>query len=143
MVRVRVAALIVRDDRLLLARHVKHGRTTYLLPGGGIESDESAHDALTRELREEASATVRIGALRYVVEAIAPDGSKHLMQLVFEATLEGEVGPSTDSRVAACEWHDIAELETLDIHPAIGKRLADEIGTGDATCRYITAPWVV
>lgn len=143
MVRVRVAALIVRDDRLLLARHVKHGRTTYLLPGGGIESDESAHDALTRELREEASATVRIGALRYVVEAIAPDGSKHLMQLVFEATLEGEVGPSTDSRVAACEWHDIAELETLDIHPAIGKRLADEIGIDDATCRYITAPWVV
>jgi len=143
MVRVRVAALIVRDKDVLLARHVKHGRTTYLLPGGGIESDESAHDALTRELREEASATIRIGALRYVVEAIAPDGSKHLMQLVFEAALDGEVGPSTDSRVAACEWHDVAELETLDIHPAIGKRLAKEIASGDSACRYITAPWVV
>jgi len=143
MVRVRVAALIVRDDTVLLARHVKHARTTYLLPGGGIESNESAHDALTRELREEASAAIHVGALRYVVEAIAPDGAKHLVQLVFDAVLDGEVGPSTDSRVAACEWHDIAELETLDIHPAIGKRLAKEIAAGDKTCRYITAPWVV
>ena len=36
MVRIRVAALIVRDRNVLLARHVKHARTTYLLPGGGI-----------------------------------------------------------------------------------------------------------
>jgi len=142
MVRIRVAALIVRDSRILLARHVKHGRTTYLLPGGGIESSEAAHDALTRELREEASAPITIGALRYVVEAIAPDGAKHLVQLVFEATLEGEVGPSTDSRVAACEWHDVAELKTLDIHPAIGPRLADELTSADTACRYVTAPWV-
>jgi 8-oxo-dGTP diphosphatase len=143
MVRTRVAALIVRGNSVLLARHVKRARTTYLLPGGGIEPNESALDALTRELREEASATVRIGALRCVVEAIAPDGSKHLMQLVFDAALDGAVGPSTDSRVAACEWHDIAELETLDIHPAIGKQLAEEIRSGDTTCRYIIAPWVV
>ena len=142
MVRIRVAALIIRNDRLLLARHVKHGRTTYLLPGGGIESHESAHEALQRELREEASAAVTVGALRYVVEAIAHDGSKHLMQLVFEATLEGEVGPSTDPRVAACEWHEVAELQTLDLHPAIGPRLAAEIGSGDNACRYVIAPWV-
>src|SRR5215472_8094846 len=117
MVRVRVAALIVRDKDVLLARHVKHGRTTYLLPGGGIESRETAHDALVRELREEASVAIRVGELRCVVEAIAPDGSKHLMQLLFDAEFDGDVGPSTDSRVAACEWHDIVELETLDVHP--------------------------
>lgn len=143
MVRVRVAALIIRDGRVLLARHVKHGRTTHLLPGGGIEQRESTHEALRRELREEASAAITIGALRYVVEAIAPDGSKHLMQLVFEATLDGEVGPSIDPRVAACEWHEVAELEALDLHPAVGRRLAADIASGDTACGYVVAPWVV
>lgn len=143
MVRVRVAALIVRDRRVLLARHVKHGRTTYLLPGGGIETRETAHEALTRELREEASATITIGALRYVVEAIAPDGSKHLVQLVFDAALDSEVGPSTDPRVAACEWHDVSELTALDVHPSIGPRLAADIATGDRSVEYVTAPWIV
>jgi len=142
MVRIRVAALVVRDGRVLLARHVKHGRTTHLLPGGGLEADESTHEALARELREEASVGATIGALRYVVESIAPDGSKHLLQLVFETALDGEVGPSRDARVAACEWHDADELESLDIHPAIGPLLADDIRTGAGACRYLTATWV-
>ena len=143
MVRVRVAALIVRDRRVLLARHVKHGRTSYLLPGGGIETKETALAALTRELREEASAAITIGALRYVVEAIAPDSSKHLLQLVFEATLASELGPSTDPRVVACEWHDVAELRTLDVHPSIGPRLAADIASGNKAVDYVTAPWIV
>jgi len=143
MVRVRVAALIVRDRHVLLARHVKHGRTSYLLPGGGIETRETAIEALTRELREEASAAITVGDLRYVVEAIAPDGSKHLVQLVFEATLASEVGPSTDPRVVACEWHDVAELSTLDIHPSIGPRLAADMESGDRAVDYVTAPWIV
>ena len=143
MIRVRVAALVVRDDRVLLARHVKHGRTSFLLPGGGLEPRESAHDALVREVREEASAAVEIGALRYVVEAIRPDGAKHLVQLVFEATLEGDVGPSTDPRVAACEWRDVADLATIDLHPAFGAQLAADLAAGTpGPCRYVVAAWV-
>ena len=143
MVRIRVAALVVRDDRVLLARHVKHGRTSFLLPGGGLEVHESAHEALSREVREEASAIVEVGALRYVVEAMRPDGAKHLVQLVFEATLEGEVGRSTDPRVAACEWHRVSELATLDLHPACGAQLAADLAAGGQTpCRYMIAPWV-
>lgn len=143
MVRVRVAALVIRAGRVLLARHVKHGRTTFLLPGGGLEPRESAHEALAREVREEASAVVDIGALRYVVEAIAPDGAKHLVQLVFEATIEGEIGVSTDPRVAACEWHDVDTLATIDLHPAIGRELAADLAGGEQMqCRYMIAAWV-
>lgn len=143
MVRIRVAALVVRDGRVLLARHVKHGRTTFLLPGGGVEAAEYAHDALAREVREEASAVVEVGDLRYVVEAIAPDGSKHLVQLVFEATIEGAIGPSTDPRVAACEWREVAELATIDLHPGIGPRLLSDLTAHDRPpCTYLTAAWV-
>ena len=142
--RVRVAALAIQGDRVLLARHVKNGRVSFLLPGGGVESGETAHQALAREMREEAGVACRIGDLRYVVEARSPNGAKHLMQLVFDVTIDGDVGPSSDARVAACEWHDVEALRTLDVHPAVGPILADDLTSGDGPrCRYLLAAWVV
>jgi len=127
----------------LLARHRKGGGTTFLLPGGGLELGEFAHDALVREMREEAGVTARVGELRYVVEAYAPDASRHLVQLVFACTFDGEVGPSTDKRVVGCEWHAIAELADIALHPAIGTQLARDLQTGSEEVRYLFAPWVV
>ena len=143
MVRLRVAALAIRGHRILLARHVKNARTSFLLPGGGVEMGETAHAALARELREEADVACAIGDLRYVVEARAPHGSKHLVQLVFDTEILGEAGASRDARVAACEWHDVGALRTIDLHPAIGAVLADDLqGSGTPSCRYLEATWV-
>jgi 8-oxo-dGTP diphosphatase len=143
LVRVRVAALTIRDDRILLARHIKNHRTSYLLPGGGLEIGETAHEALVRELREEAGVECSIGALRYVVEARAANGSRHIVQLTFDVRIEGEVGESRDPRVAGCEWHPISGLRTLPIHPAVGNAIADDLGSDhDRPCRYLIAEWV-
>jgi 8-oxo-dGTP pyrophosphatase MutT (NUDIX family) len=63
----RVRALLVTDDgELLTIKRIREGRAPYwVLPGGGIESGESHHSALTRELREELAAVAHIGALVY------------------------------------------------------------------------------
>jgi 8-oxo-dGTP diphosphatase len=140
--RVRVAALAIRKDKVLLARHVKSNRSAYLLPGGGMESGETASQTLTRELREEAAVDVRVGDLRYVVEARSPDGRRHMLQLVFAVKIDGEVGASGDPRVAECAWHPIAELRTLRVHPDVGSVIADDLGRGSTpTCRYVLATW--
>ena len=47
-----VKVIIKRDDRVLL---LNNG----LLPGGGIDENESDDDAIVRELQEELGATVR------------------------------------------------------------------------------------
>lgn len=51
-----VRAMLVEGDRVLLVKH------TYLpgwyFPGGGVEPGESFRDALVREIREEAGATL-------------------------------------------------------------------------------------
>lgn len=46
----RPGRVITRDGELLLLRS-RHG--DYEFPGGGVEADESAQGAVTRELREE------------------------------------------------------------------------------------------
>jgi len=81
--RIRVAALALRDGALMLAKHRKDDRESFLLPGGGIEHGESIRDALARELREEARVACDIGALRYVIEVQAPLLSRHIVQFVF------------------------------------------------------------
>lgn len=139
--RIRAAALAVRDNRVLLARHVKSGREYYLLPGGGVEDDELAREALARELREEAGVTGRIGDLRYVVETSSPNGARHVLQLVFDADVDGEIGESIDPRVAGCAWHPVEDLRRLRIHPDVGDAIADDIASGNRDLRYLVAVW--
>ena len=141
MLRVRVAALCTDAGRILLARHMHRDRATFLLPGGGIEADESAVDALARELREECGADFAIGDLRYVIETRSPGGTRHLVQVVFEATPRGALGASLDPRVAECAWHSLADLRTLPFYPDVGQQLASDLASGASGYRYILAPW--
>jgi len=60
--RIRVAALIVKEDRILLAEHEKKGRTYYLLPGGGVDPGEAWGEAACRELWRAAGIKVLPGA---------------------------------------------------------------------------------
>src|SRR5579872_1937974 len=143
MPRIRVAALAVRGDEILLARHVKDETTSYLLPGGGLDDGENAHAALAREMREEASVNSVIGDLRYVIEVLAPDRSRHLIQLVFDVRIDRDIGDSADPRVARCEWHPVAALLSLPMHPAIGAIIADDLARAEQSrCRYVLAEWV-
>lgn len=65
-VRQRAAALIQSEGRVLLHRVV--GDAFWALPGGGIESGETAAQALVRELQEELGQPVEPDALTCVVE---------------------------------------------------------------------------
>ncbi len=141
MLRIRVAALCVADGKVLLARHVRGGHTAYLLPGGGLEPEETAPVALARELREEAGAGCDVGELAYVIETLAPSGERHLVQLVFWVTLQEPIGRSSDPRVADCAWHPIAALRSLPVHPDAGAALADDLEAKAAGVRYILAPY--
>src|SRR5437588_5715353 len=78
----RVAALTVRAEQILLVEHRKRGQRYWVLPGGRLQGNETLDAALRRELREELALETRVGQLVIVCETLAPD--RHVVNLIFQ-----------------------------------------------------------
>ena len=130
--RVRVAAVIIRNNALLLAEHYKNKQSYYLLPGGGVNQGESLHDALVRELWEETRLEIRAGRLLFLIESIAPDASRHVIQLAFAATIDAtaEPSPGEDPRVISTSFFDAEKLPALPMFPPLQSTLYNGVRHG-------------
>lgn len=125
---VRVAAVAVRDGRLLVVEHRKRGQRYWVLPGGRLEPGETLNAALKRELLEELGLVAEVGALLAVYETLAPD--RHTVNLAFAAEV-GRQEPQLDRQdvvLAGWQWMELARLGRLDFRPPIAPVLAEIIG---------------
>lgn len=130
-IRLRVAPVILRDDSILLVRHVKQGRTYWLLPGGGVEYGEPTAAALVREIKEETNLDIRVGDLLFVNDSIPPDHHRHVVNLYFAAEIVGgELRMGTDSNLAELRFVPVAELAGLEFYPDIREPLVRAIRAG-------------
>ena len=139
--RVRVAALIVDDGRVVVVRHRAGDATYHLLPGGGVDYRETVGDALVREVLEETGLCVEIDRPILISDTIDPQGPRHVINLTFLARRVGGAltqSPS-DPRVEAVELVEPSQLEQLDLRPPIATELAEYIDAGpNAPCaRYL------
>ena len=82
--RVRVAGILIEDDRILLIEHTKNNKKYWLVPGGGVDWGESAAEALIREFKEETSLNIEVEKFLFISETIAPDKQKHVINLYFK-----------------------------------------------------------
>jgi ADP-ribose pyrophosphatase YjhB (NUDIX family) len=117
--RLRVAAILVHDSRVLLVS-TKRGRPGYLVPpGGGVADGESLTAAVAREVREEAGLAVTPGPLLAYRELQTPRGST--LELYFAAALApGAVPEPTEGRTVS--WLRLANLTMTPHYP---EQLAD------------------
>lgn len=116
----RVAAIIVRDSRILLVEHRKRGQHYWVLPGGRLEGLETLDAALRRELREELSLDSTVGQLVIVSEMLAPD--RHVVNLMFHAEIGEGAEPRLDRAdpvLAGWQWVSTDQLPRLDFRPPI------------------------
>ncbi|MCH4886231.1 NUDIX domain-containing protein [Acidaminobacter sp. JC074] len=56
----RSQCIVIREEKLLMAKHHMDGMSWYCLPGGGVEEGESPEEAALRELEEECLVKGRI-----------------------------------------------------------------------------------
>ena len=109
-----VAAVVVRDGKVLCVQRAKHSKGYVSLkwefPGGKVEVGETREEALVREIREELSVNIEVLEFFMTVEHAYPDF--HLTMHVFKCVLDqGEI---TLNEHVALKWLSVAELDQLD-----------------------------
>jgi 8-oxo-dGTP pyrophosphatase MutT (NUDIX family) len=120
--RTGVTALIERDGRFLVERR-SDDTSRWAFVGGGLEADESALDALAREVREETGYTIAHAELfglftdpTRIVEY--PDGNTcQLTSLAFRVVPAEPHGPVLSNESREMRFVTPAELAELPIWP--------------------------
>ena len=115
---VAVGAIVWKEDRFLLIRRGRPPRQGgWSIPGGRQEAGETVHEAVHREIREEAGIDIEILAVAAVVDLIERDGadlSHHFTVIDMLAEWRaGEARAGSDAMDTA--WVSLDEIGAYDL----------------------------
>jgi 8-oxo-dGTP diphosphatase len=142
-IRIRVGAVCLENNSVLLVEHEKNHDRYWLFPGGGMHASETAEEALVREVLEETSVGVEVGRPLCICESISPDRERHIVHLLYEAKrISGSPGKSQDPRVRRSAFVLLDGLDKLTLYPPIQDWLTKQLADGFAdTPEYLGAMW--
>ena len=142
--RVRVAGILIEDDKILLIEHLKKDKRYWLVPGGGVDWGESTAEALIREYNEETNLDISVEKFLFLSETIAPDKQKHVINLYFQIkvlknSIEnmqlGDEKNLTDLRFITKN-----EIENIKLYPNIKTQLIQLLNKEEIT-PYLGLLW--
>src|SRR4030042_310951 len=115
---IRAAAIIVKDDQILLMHRVKKGKEYWVLPGGGVEEGETPEETVLREIKEETSLSVRLVKLLYHdLDISNTDGNYYLCQYIKGIP---HLDPNSSEQKANDRqngnWHEIVWVDINKLH---------------------------
>lgn len=140
--RVRVAGILIKEGKMLFIEHGKKGKRYWLLPGGGVDYGESFEEALKREFREEVNLDIEVLNLKFISEAIAPDGSKHIINMFFIVKeVGGSLKMAKEDRIVGLEYLEISNLNNYIIYPNIKNELIKLEDDNNTEIKYIGNIW--
>ena len=113
-------ALIIRDGKMAAIKIRDAGEEWYIMPGGGMESEETLQEAVCREAAEELGLEVECGELLFVIEGVRGEAF-HRVDLVFACEMIGEDRNTErhgDTNQVGMDWLDISSLNRLPLYPS-------------------------
>ncbi|HEM6592478.1 NUDIX domain-containing protein [Streptococcus suis] len=132
---VRATALLIKDGKILLTKDTKE---RYYTIGGAIAVNETAQDAVVREVKEELGVDSYVNQLAFVVENQFTHEGIDFHNIEFHFIVE-PIGELPKEMIEgklkqACEWIELDNLVNLDIVPAF---LAQELPNWNGQVKHI------
>jgi ADP-ribose pyrophosphatase YjhB (NUDIX family) len=121
----RAAAVIIQNGNLLLMHRQKPGQDYYILPGGGVELDESFEEACIREVKEETGLDVLHLQLVYRYYSKSGEEQYFLIKIPSQAPVLGgsEAKRQSPTNVYEFEWVNEQQLEEINLLPQAARRI--------------------
>lgn len=122
----RVRAIIVDNDKVLTIKRTKPDQTYWVMPGGGVEAEETNHQALIREIKEELGLIIKPGELLIEVSSTKPETFGQIEYFyacnIISGTLGSGDGPEFQANSSYIgsydfEWLNIRNLADIDLRP--------------------------
>ena len=135
--------MLTDDDKILLVRHRKGARQGWVLPGGRLEYGENFTECAVREVKEETGLEVEAERIIFISEAIAPDRSRHIVNIYVKARITGgilEVG--NEPVLAAAELHPLSELGKLNLYPPVWREILSGKVSSFEGIKFLGNLWV-
>lgn len=111
----KAGGILIRDGKLLVER--SRGKDHFIAPGGQLEGDETAQQALIRELIEEFQIEVSESDLEefgtFFAQAATDQSRRVQMDVFLVKTWNGEINP--DHEVEEIRWVDSTDVRKLNI----------------------------
>ncbi|HFI0231428.1 TPA: NUDIX hydrolase [Streptococcus suis] len=132
---IRATALLIKDGKIFLTKD-SEGR--YYTIGGAIAVNETAQDAVVREVKEELGIDSRVNQLAFIVENqfTHEDIDFHNIEFHFIVDPIGEMPKEMieGKLKQACEWIELDNFVNLDVVPAF---LAQELPNWNGQVKHI------
>lgn len=131
--RATARAIIIQNNKVLLIHRFKEEREYYVIPGGGIEPNETAEQAVKREIEEELSLSVIID--KKIGEYL---NDNNLVTYYLVRTFRGEVALDGPEKIKMQEdptnryiheWINIDILDSINLVPEFVKNVIDEVSS--------------
>ena len=111
-----VAAVIQQDDKVLLARRSMQSRGQpgkWENAGGQVDSNESADQAIIREIKEELGVDFIIEKI--LLEDKFPNDGEDWYVTIYGGTIKGEPRAMIPEETSEVQWFKISELKDVDL----------------------------
>ncbi len=136
--------MISPDRKILLVRHRKGNRQYWVLPGGRLEYGETFEECAVREIKEETGLDVEVQRFLFLSEAIAPDRSRHIVNVYLKAKeVGGTMKVGNEPVLAGVDYVSIDELEKVTLFPPVAEYILKDLTQGDPDgIKYLGNLWV-
>ena len=115
-IRSTVKAVIIRENKVLLNKCVRHGEIYYNLPGGGQDKYEDMESAVRREVMEETSSRIAIISDFRATVKYSPSPGVMKEVVYFLAFTTEESIKAREGEIAEVEWVPLEEAENCLTH---------------------------